>query len=403
MKALKFCMITGLLVIILPMAAMAQVTDCRQFPAPCPHSGEINQAMDFSTREQGNAVTAQEMAMETNLRNLLTNMLQKVARPNHWQVYELTESDYDRPNTLINYARWCATPYEKRPPHLYEISFILIVNKDSLQAWKDWYSNVLPQQANQQVENIKVEGQSEANDQVLKALNDSVQYYTMLSGNYMQAHAEEYASDIKNNNQKGIKRYSDKVNEYSKRSDVFVKKIQEHVNGSRASSGNSYNQFAASKANQTEHFINASVVLIHFLFNPEHFQIGMKDNNDNQLSPQKGFTATGAYYAGLFHKPSPPDGQAYLINEHDYEYYRPSNIATLLFGKWQTKSNNEEAYGGYLASKAADDLISPKAVKCDMIQNMAVNIEGRPDYIKQVLNGLGDSALQKLVLAKLNE
>ncbi len=391
------------LLLLLPVLASAQGASCPQFPGPCPHSEEINQAMDFAGREEGNTVTPQEMAMEANLRNAVTDVLHKLTHAQHWRLYELMESDYDRPDGTVSYDKWRSTPYEKRPPHPYEITFIIVVNKDSMQAWKDWYNNVLPQQANQQVENIRSEGQSEADDPVLKALTDSVQYYTMLSGKYTQDHYAEFASDIQNNNQKGIKKYNDQIAMYNKRSDVFMKKLQDHVTNKRAPSAGSYNNFASEKVKKTDQFINASIVLLHFSFNPQHVNSGLTDNFHN-IDPQKKLAVPGAYYAGLLHNPSAPDGQSYYIGEHDFTYDHPQDIGVVLFGKWQpTRDTYNYMSAAYLANKTAHDLVSIKSMKCDIVQNMMLQAEGRPDYIKQVFSLADMNALQKLIGEQLNQ
>lgn len=383
-------------IILLPFGVIAQ--QCAQWPAPCPHSTEINGAMDFAGREEGNKVTPQEMAMEADLRNTLTDMLHQLTRARHWQLYELNESDYDRPNTSVSFTKWCATPYEKRPPHQYEISFIIIVNRDSLNAWKDWNNNEAPQKANHVVADLNTSAQSMANDQELKILMDSAQYYAQLSGNYMQDHYAQYTADLQSNNKSGIKRYDDAIAAYQKRSDAVMKKIQDRASGANASSANSYKRFGDEQISKTETFINASVVLLNFVFNPELINFGLTDGTQVGIIPQKALNVPGAWYAGLLHNPSPPDRQSYYMTEFDYVYDHPSNIGVILFGKWQSK---RDAYNytraAYLANNAADDLETLKVVKCDKIQNMALRIEGRPDYIKQVISGIDMAAIQKLM------
>lgn len=397
MKWIRFLIAMGAL-LPAPIIAGAQVTDCAQFPAPCPHNEEITQAMDFAGREEGNTVTPQEMAMESKLRNAFTEMLHRVARQKHWQLYELMESDFDRPNSSISFDKWRATPYKKRPPHAYFISFIVIVNKDSLQAWRDWYKGGLTQNANQVVEDIKADAQRSANDGQLQALTDSVQYYAQLSGKYTQDHYAEFMTAIKNNDQKGQQRYNNKIAWYQKRQDVFMKKMQDHSTTSNSASASSYNRFAADKVNKTASFTNASLLLVHFEVNPGHAGFGVSGDDDKHLIPQKPLNIPGAFYAGVLHNLAPPDGQSYLINENDYVYDHPSDIATILFGKWQNKrdSNNYQV-AAYLTGKASTDLVSEKSAKCDAVQNIVLQIEGRPDKINEALNGINFREIQQLL------
>jgi hypothetical protein len=384
---------------LLPLWVGAQVVDCPQFPAPCPHSEEINQAMDFTGREQNNRVTPEEMAMETNLRNNLTDILQNLGHKHHWQVYELTESNYDRPNTFVDFYTWEHTPYEKRPPHVYEISFIIVVNKDSLQAWRDWLQGDFANQSNQVVADIKADGQSSSNDQVLQSLTDSVQYYAQLSGKYTQDHYSEFIAAIQSNDQKAQKRYNDKIAEYQKKQDALMKKIQDRGSSDNASSGNSLKRFDAEKISKTEKFVNSSVLLVYFAANKRHADFGLDDGSQKAVNPQQALQVRGAFYAGLLTNLSPPDGQSYLINEFDFTYAHPSHIGSVLFGKWLSKRTSYNLVpAAFMASNANTDLTSPKSIKCDKVQNLAMYLEGRPDYIRQVLNEVDVNALEKLTV-----
>lgn len=354
--------------------------------------------MDVAGRGEDNKVTPQEIAMESNLRNTLTDILQNLAHQKHWELYEIMESDYDRPNGTISFPQWSATPYEKRPPHIYAISFIIVVDKDSLAAWQYWYKNVLPGQADQVVANLKTDAQNSQNDAVLRSLTDSAQYYAELSGKYTQDHYAEFMNDIQKSNQKGIKRYNDKIAEYQKKSDAVMKKIQDRANGNMPAPNNSSDQFARIKVAKTSLFTNASIVLVNFSINPELQSFGIAGDDGRSMNPQQKLNVHGAYYAGLLHNPNKPDGQSYYIGEQDYTYSHPENIATILFGKWQLKRDNyNNVLPAYKASRATSDIVTTKAIKCDAVQSMALQIEGRPDHIKEIVNLLDTEALQKLI------
>jgi len=381
-----------------PVMAAAQVTDCPRFPAPCPHSGQINQAMDLVKRGQDNLVTPQELAMESTLRNAFADMLLQAGRQRRWQVYEIMESDYDRPNTLVSFPRWCATPFEKRPPHVYEISFIIIVNKDSLQAWRVWYKGEFTDGANRVVGDIRADAARTTNDQQLQSLTDSLTYYTQLTGKYTQDHYAEFMTAIQNNDLKGQKRYNDQIAKYQKKQDALVARIQNRSASANSASTGSYNRFESDKVSKTGLFTGASVLLVHFAVNTAQIDVGFNDDGSKRPGSQKTLNVPGAFYARLFHNPSPPDGQSYLINEFDYGYNHPANKADLLFGKWQPGRNgNGHFNAAYAAGKAATDLVSLKAIKCDAVQNIAVQIEGRPDKITETLSGINFREIQKLL------
>lgn len=350
----------------IPCIVSAQ-EDCNWFPAPCPHESEIANAHDYVQRQQDNKATAQELAMEGNLRNQFTDVLQKLTKQNQWQLYELNESYFDRPNSFIGYAQWETIPYEKRPPHAYDINFILVVNKDSLKAWRDWYTNDLRQQSDQMVASVNADRDNEAKNKLLQAYMDSAQYYAQLSGKYMQDHQEQYMKDIQANNKKGIKEHDDKVAWYQKRSDAFIKKYQDAQNGNYASSSNSVDALQKVNVNGTERFINASVVLVHFAVNSTQQGFGLTDDNQKCVLPQKPLNIPGAFYAGMLHNPKPPGDHAYDVGEADYLFGQPSHIATVLFGGWLKKYDGYNyVHAAYTANPANMNLTSVKSTKCDM-------------------------------------
>jgi hypothetical protein len=394
--------IRNLLIIALitgaPVMAVAQVVDCPWYPAPCPHSEEINTAMDASGRMAENKVTQQEMAMENNLRNMFIDMLQKITRPRHWQMYEIMESDFDRPTSFISYYTWEHTPYEKRPPHFYSITFIVVVNKDSLQAWKEWLQGDFTQHSNQVVADMQADARNYQSSGPSQALQDSVQYYAQLNAKYMQDHFAQYSQDLQSKNEKGIKQYENQVARYQKKSDYFMKQLQNPTGPSqRQTSGGSMKRLEAEKSTKTEEFTNASVMLINFNVNLRQLSFGLTSNY-HSVTPQKTLQVPGAFYAGLLHNSGKPDGQSYLIGEFDYVYDHPSNIATVLLGKWADKRTSYNfLQSAYMLNPASTDLTSVKPVKCDVVQSIAIQLEGSPAYIKAILGSIDVSALQKVI------
>jgi hypothetical protein len=376
--------------------------DCNWFPAPCPHESEIANAHDYAQRQQDNKATVQELTMEGNLRNEFTDVLQKLAKQNHWQLYELNESYFDRPNSLIGYAQWETIPYEKRPPHAYDISFILVVDKDSLKAWRDWYTNDLKQQSDQMVASMNADRDNEGKNKMLQVYMDSAQYYAQLSGKYMQDHQQQYMKDIQANNKKGIKEHDDKIAWYQKRSDAFVKKYQDAENGNYASSTNSFDALKKAQILGTDKFINASIVLVHFAVNQTQQGFGLTDDNQKCILPQKTLNIPGAFYAGVLRNPKPPVDHAYDVGEADYVFGQPSHVATILFGGWLKKYDGYNyVRAAYAANPANTNLTGIKSTKCDLVQNMAVHIEGRPDHIQKVISEMDMDALQKMIMASL--
>ncbi|MBX6362087.1 MAG: hypothetical protein IRZ03_18695, partial [Acidobacterium ailaaui] len=94
---------------------MAQSYPCAWWPAPCPNTSAISLADEVPTRKRNGALD-EGLAFQRKMRNQLTDILQKTARQNGWQVYQLTDEYFDGPPfQFISFSDWEATPYEKRP------------------------------------------------------------------------------------------------------------------------------------------------------------------------------------------------------------------------------------------------------------------------------------------------
>ena len=344
----------------------------------------------------------QEIAMETRLRNRLTEELQKLATQKKWQLYLLNESDYDRPNAFISYSEWEATPYEKRPPHIYAISFIFITNKDSLKACQNWNNEFI--EKNRQIDNNMSAGlNSKDNDKNLQAYMYSSLYYTHLLSKYIQEHEAQHLKDIQLKNEKAIKAFEDKENEYQEKSDAFGKKYQAASTMKYAASETSFDQLSEENIKKTETFINASVLLVHFAFNSTKTGFGFSDGSQKYILPQRKIAVPNAFYAGMLRNPDAPLEQSYRIDAHNFLYSSPSTVATILFGGWLNKHDAYNSMRAAFASNSANtNLTSIKKIKCDVVQNIILQIEGRPDYIQAFLNGVDVNALEKLTAQKGN-
>jgi hypothetical protein len=111
----------------------SSTAQCVQFPADCP-AGQLPDSAERFV----NPLVPEEVSMELGLRDFFTNSMQELAEKKRWEVYQ-----YDETNGSghLNADRSGPLAYNLRPPHDYEISFIFIVNKDSLKAWQDWYKD----------------------------------------------------------------------------------------------------------------------------------------------------------------------------------------------------------------------------------------------------------------------
>jgi hypothetical protein len=125
-------------IVCCPFGGRAQ---CPYWPADCPgtdytHLDPVQDSLD----KLGNPLVPEEVAMEHRLRELTTTLVGRIAEKEHWEAVELNEGgasgyrDLPPNDTPLNYAL--------RPPHWFGISFQVIVNKDSLEAWSSWLKDL---------------------------------------------------------------------------------------------------------------------------------------------------------------------------------------------------------------------------------------------------------------------
>lgn len=112
--------------------AMAQ---CSLTPAECPVvlSHPYGSPED-SAQRMGNPLLPREITMENRLRRLATEIMDRISAREHWSYSVLSEeygSGYKSGEGLI-------LKYPLRPPHWLTIHYQVIVNEDSLRAWRSW-------------------------------------------------------------------------------------------------------------------------------------------------------------------------------------------------------------------------------------------------------------------------
>jgi hypothetical protein len=120
--------------VLLAIVPVVQAQSCPQFPADCPSDRQLPD----SAERFGNPLVPEEVSMELRLHEYFTNQMQGLAENKRWEIYQYDETDG---SGHLKSDRSGPLPFNLRPPHEYEISFILIVNKDSLKAWQDWYKD----------------------------------------------------------------------------------------------------------------------------------------------------------------------------------------------------------------------------------------------------------------------
>jgi hypothetical protein len=122
------------LIMLLLLPLLQAAAQCPQFPADCPSDIQLPD----SAARLLNPVLPQEVSMELRLHGFLSGLIQQVADRQHWDLYEYEES---AATGFLNAERTGPLAYRFRPPHEYAIGFVIIISRDSLDAWKHWWNN----------------------------------------------------------------------------------------------------------------------------------------------------------------------------------------------------------------------------------------------------------------------
>jgi hypothetical protein len=185
--------------LLLTLALAVAVTagygqDCSRSPAPCPLDGDIESNKDVAERTKDNALFSQDIQLEDRLRDVVMAELRRIADAHGWDLYELTEQGIGNPYVFISGNDWNTCPFNRRPPHRFRISFIVITNPDSLGLWKNWTQTVLQQKTDQLMQEYKTDqGESGV---VLQKYQDSMQYYMQQYGDFLQSTQAAYMKDL---------------------------------------------------------------------------------------------------------------------------------------------------------------------------------------------------------------
>jgi len=346
-----------------------------------------------------NIALEQELVFEKKMRNRLIDLMQKAAKENGWRVYELTEEAHDGPPFIfISYQAWEDTPYEKRPPRSDDITFIVVVNKDALEAWKNWRV-AFQSKFEEGTKNYAANVQTATNDDpLLKAYMDSANYYSQLGVKYSLDHEEQYLKDLKADNKTALKEHENNVNRYADKFNYFIKKYQDEQNGLNSKTSGGIDQLQKEELQKTTSFTEESIVLVHFMINPYLVKSGLEDGGQHSLVPQFPLKINGASYAGLLVNKAVPDIHSYDLNYMGYIFISPAAVATIMFGNYLNRDIFNNYTPSFLKILNKNAVIgSEKAIKCDVLQNFAVNIEGGDDKVRSVIKGISWDAINLMM------
>ncbi|MDP4282995.1 MAG: hypothetical protein Q8891_01115 [Bacteroidota bacterium] len=357
---MKPVLVIAILLVFFCIHSFAQ--GCELSPADCPDKASIENSQSSTVRTE-NGLLPQEIAMQDSMRSLVSQMLLKAAKELNWQMMELDEV------TNLDPMQSAATPYSERSPRQYGIAFQFIVNKDSLEAWQNWIQDFNNRYENAGTQSFQAQKNIE-NSPAYKQAYDSMQYYTKVRTDYITAHP-------------GIHPWEDKhVLNLQKKQDAFLTRVQDMQNHP-VSSGNSIDDLDKEKEVKTLQFRNNTLVQVFFEFN-QH--VGLI-NDDDVIPVSKNIIVPGAVIAKTVHLPNPN------LNSIMWHFNRSNNMKVLLLGNWILKPVDQN-YEAAFTQKGQADEHTPKKIKSDKVQTIAIHVMGNSTNM--------DKLIHQLDLNKLN-
>lgn len=369
---------------VLLLSIISRAQNCEYFPADCPETGDIEAAQDSDVRIT-NLIIPQEITMQNNLRVQIITMMKQIAEKNNWGFYQYTEAAGGGVG-----AEGVPTPYALRRPYQFMISFDFIVNKDSLNAWKNWYNNDLQNAANKVVESYKQSGVQLSQDQNQQNYLDSANYYGDQKNKYMTDHIAEYQKALLSGDKKGQKKYEDEMKKYDDKINVFINNTNDKTSQGFSESKSQGKDLGEYKHKNTIAFRNGSIIRVSLNIND---YIAFADDDDGNKKITKQFSLPGITQGLFMHNSSPRE------NEVFGQYLRSPDVAMLLFGKWLLKLDQYHSYHSmYFADKKNTDAVTVKKIPCDKIQTIVLHVEGGIKYINQFLQSLNTQQISDLVV-----
>jgi hypothetical protein len=363
-----------------------QAQPCQQYPADCPDLGSIEAASD----KQGclnNLMIIEEINLQDKLRELIIAMMQQVAKSNNWQVYEYSETSGDG---IAISGTSNPLPYQFRGPHAYIMSFIFIVNEDSLAAWRYWKNNELAASAESVVQSYNQAAFNQPDNNESEKHFDSANYYAIQMTEFMNKHTSDHQSDLLSNNQKSLKAYDDQINGFTEKINHFIAKSNRQREKQFSNADTQRETMLQTKHIKTIAFRNASMIRVKIIINQG--LAGPTSSNDFKITNK--LLLPGSALAISIHNNQPDEGEIYDLDQ----FTRSPDLAFILFGKWQPKPDAYNLYHAmYTLDKKNTDGESVKKVPCDKVQTIVLHVEGSTNYTHQFLQTLDIHRLNILV------
>jgi hypothetical protein len=374
-------------ILLLAVPVFLNAQDCSRFPADCPEDfSHITDSLDCIS----NSIVSQEITMQNRLRELTTEMMQKIAAAKNWDFYEINEAGYGQFVNPPNAPAY-VVPFPYRSPHEYNISFEFIVNPDSLNAWKDWYHNEYTDNANKIADSYKQQVSDPAFQETQKSYMDSMNYWTKAQTDYMTNHMETYQKALLSKDDAGIKSYENAISWYQKKTDYWIKKATSRNDEALSGPDQAHEKFQNRSRIKKSSYRNKSIIRIKISFN----QVSASAFGGGTPQFVKQIPVQGAVLASQFHNNDPDELAIFDLDQ----FHRATDLVFILFGKWKINQNpiaDHEAV--YRLDKKNTDYHFVKSITCEKIQTISVHIEGGPVYMEEFMRLFESQKLHGLIV-----
>lgn len=358
--------------------------ECSYFPADCPE--EIENTKD-SLQCIRDFIVPQEISMQNRLREFLTNHMQEIADAKNWEMYEFNEW---APGESVLESIVVALPYHLRRPHQYIISFIFIVNQDSLKAWRDWYNHDLVDDANKMAENYSQRANDAEYQNYQKTCMDSANFWTGLMATYITTHAEVYQKALAKEDKFQIRKYEDSTSLYNNRANSWITKAQENIKASFSHTNKDFEKFSSETHTRKINFRNSTMIRIKFDFNSPVSSA----SGTGELKLTKQLNLPGTFSTLQIHNSTPYEKDIFDLDQ----FGRSTDFTYILFGRWQAgRTPWETNHAVFSLDRKNMDHITEKKTGSDKVQTLAAHIEGSPYYLEEFLKNLDTLKLEQLI------
>ncbi|MFI5185568.1 MAG: hypothetical protein ACHQF0_02520 [Chitinophagales bacterium] len=360
---------------------------CDYFPADCPDNETFQQQAEKKWDGPADLKVKEEYAMQDSLRHFTIAMMQDIAKKKNWECYTFIE---DQDNGIGIDGNTKPLPYPLRRPCQWGISFVFIVNKDSLNAWQNWYKTDLQNASNKVVDSYKQSGNEISQDENRKKFLDSANYYGDQKAKYMTDHAADYQKALLSNDSKTQKKYEDEMKRYDDKINAFINKTNDKTTENYSSPGSQFKDLETYRHKNTIAFRNGSIIRVSMNIND---YLAYADDDDGNKKIVKQLPIPGSTIALLLHNNSP--------DEHEIfgQYLRSPDVVVAFFGKWMLKPDQYHSYhSAYFADKKNTDALTVKKIPCDKVQTIVLHVEGSPKYMNQFLQAFDTEKLKNLIV-----